>query len=86
MRIAIDGFNLGLLQGTGLATYARELSHVLVGAGHDVLPIYWLNHVQKQEDLVWSSFVQSLSNNGEGAKTAYRRWLWTAVRGLRHYL
>lgn len=86
MRIAIDGFNLGLLQGTGLATYARELSHVLAGAGHDVLPIYGLNHVQKQDDLVWSSFVQSLSNNGEGAKTAYRRWLWTATKGLPHYL
>lgn len=85
MRIAIDGFNLGLLQGTGLATYARELSYVLADAGHDVLPIYGLNQVQTTEDLAWSSFVQSLSNHGEAAKTAYQRWLLTAVKGFPHY-
>ncbi len=39
LRVAIDGFNLALDKGTGVATYGRNLSHVLkqMGAGVDVL-------------------------------------------------
>lgn len=86
MRIAIDGFNLGLIQGTGLATYARELSHVLSKAGHAVLPIYGLRHIHDDKQLSWPSFIQALSNEGEAARTAYQRWLLAAVRYLPHAL
>jgi glycosyltransferase involved in cell wall biosynthesis len=38
--IAIDGFNLGLEQGTGVATYARNLSFALHGLGAEVGVLY----------------------------------------------
>lgn len=39
-RIAIDGFNLTLEQGTGIATYARNLSYQLGALGADVGVLY----------------------------------------------
>ena len=35
-RIAYDGVNLGLLQGTGIATYTRTLAQMARGLGYDV--------------------------------------------------
>lgn len=40
LRVAIDGYNLSLLQGTGVATYARNLSRILRLSGAEVYPIY----------------------------------------------
>ncbi len=42
-RIGVDGFNLALSRGTGVATYARTLSQVLAGMGHKVDVIYGMN-------------------------------------------
>jgi glycosyltransferase involved in cell wall biosynthesis len=39
-RILIDGRNLGLEKGTGVATYARNLSHELHAMGHGVEVLY----------------------------------------------
>ena len=39
-RIMIDGRNLGLEKGTGVATYARNLSHELHAMGHGVEVLY----------------------------------------------
>ena len=39
-RILIDGYNLGLEKGTGVATYARNLSYEIVGLGHEVDVLY----------------------------------------------
>jgi hypothetical protein len=39
-RIAIDAYNLTLEQGTGIATYARNLSYQLGGLGADVGVLY----------------------------------------------
>ncbi|MGK7868956.1 glycosyltransferase family 4 protein [Falsiroseomonas sp. E2-1-a20] len=39
-RIAIDGYNLALDQGTGVATYARNLSHRLGALGAEVGVLY----------------------------------------------
>ena len=39
-RILIDGFNLALEQGTGVSTYARNLSHRLGGMGAQVEVLY----------------------------------------------
>ena len=39
-RILIDGRNLGLEKGTGVATYARNLSYELHAMGHGVEVLY----------------------------------------------
>lgn len=38
--VMIDGFNLGLEQGTGIATYSRNLSYALHDLGHKVEVLY----------------------------------------------
>lgn len=40
MKILIDGYNLGLEKGTGVATYARNLSFALGALGHEVGVVY----------------------------------------------
>lgn len=49
LRIGIDGFNLGLEKGTGVATYARMLSRALTDIGHPVDVLYGLD-VPKSSD------------------------------------
>lgn len=39
-RVLIDGYNLGLEKGTGVATYARNLSYELKALGHEVAVLY----------------------------------------------
>lgn len=39
-RIFVDGYNLTLEQGTGVATYARNLAHALRGLDHEVGVLY----------------------------------------------
>ena len=43
MKIMIDGFNLALAQGTGIATYARNLTFNLKALGHEVHVLYGLS-------------------------------------------
>ena len=40
MRILIDGMNLALSQGTGVATYARNLSYCIRSCGHHLSVLY----------------------------------------------
>ena len=40
MRIMIDGLNLALSQGTGVATYARNLSYCIKQNGHHLSVLY----------------------------------------------
>jgi glycosyltransferase involved in cell wall biosynthesis len=40
MKVMIDGYNLGLEKGTGVATYARNLSYCLHSLGHEVGVLY----------------------------------------------
>lgn len=40
MRIVFDGLNLSLAQGTGIATYARILTHVAHDLGHEIGIVY----------------------------------------------
>jgi glycosyltransferase involved in cell wall biosynthesis len=42
MKIIVDGFNLALTQGTGVATYARNLTFNLKELGHEVHVLYGL--------------------------------------------
>lgn len=43
LRIGIDGFNLAMARGTGVATYARTLSHCLEQMGHPVDVLYGMD-------------------------------------------
>ena len=38
--LLIDGYNLGLEKGTGVATYARNLSYEIANLGHRVSVVY----------------------------------------------
>jgi glycosyltransferase involved in cell wall biosynthesis len=40
MKVMIDGYNLGLEKGTGVATYSRNLSYCLHELGHEVGVLY----------------------------------------------
>jgi glycosyltransferase involved in cell wall biosynthesis len=40
MKIFVDGYNLGLEKGTGVATYARNLTYALHALGHEVGVLY----------------------------------------------
>jgi len=43
VRVGIDGLNLAIPRGTGIATYARSLSHCIGELGHAVDVVYGLN-------------------------------------------
>jgi glycosyltransferase involved in cell wall biosynthesis len=43
MHVGIDGMNLAIPRGTGIATYARSLSHCVSELGHRVDVVYGLN-------------------------------------------
>ncbi len=42
MKVLVDGFNLALEKGTGVATYARNLTSTLGALGHEVSVLYGL--------------------------------------------
>jgi len=75
MNIAIDGFNLGLREGTGIATYSRNLAFALDSLGHRLFPVYGLNRVGRDPELAWSRFLQSLSVHGEPASGDFLEWV-----------
>lgn len=51
-RILIDGYNLGLEKGTGVATYARNLSYELGALGHQVDVLYGNRGGAAREELM----------------------------------
>ncbi|MEZ5695863.1 MAG: glycosyltransferase family 1 protein [Sphingomonadaceae bacterium] len=51
-RILIDGYNLGLEKGTGVATYARNLSYELHELGHKVSVLYGNRGSLNRDDLL----------------------------------
>lgn len=50
LRVGIDGFNLSLGKGTGVATYARTLSYALTEMGHPVDVLYGLDVLSSSSD------------------------------------
>ncbi|MDY7097800.1 MAG: glycosyltransferase family 1 protein [Pseudomonadota bacterium] len=51
-RILIDGYNLGLEKGTGVATYARNLSYEIGNLGHEVDVLYGKRASATRNDLL----------------------------------
>ncbi len=87
MNIAIDGFALGLRQGTGLSTYAHELAGTLAASGNELSILYGLNGLGMAPDLLWPRFVQSLSTRGESSASDWQCWgPWVALYLGHHVL
>lgn len=62
-RVMVDGYNLALEKGTGIATYARNLSAQLSALGHQVDLMYGVrSSAGKNELLAEVSFLTHLSN------------------------
>ena len=74
MKIAIDGFTLGLKEGTGLATFAYELAQLLSAHGHEVSAVYGLNGLGRREHLLWPRLLQRLGERGEAQPREWLRW------------
>ncbi|QDH25911.1 glycosyltransferase family 1 protein [Neokomagataea tanensis] len=77
-RIGVDGFNLSLEKGTGVATYARTLCRALVQLGCKVDLIYGLQIPSKsQAELREVRFFDRLANShgGEPAKFLSKKWI-----------
>ena len=75
MRILVDGFNLALEKGTGVATYARNLTYCLKGMGHDVAVLYGLKGAPGTNPSHERGFFRPSSGRpwGQRALEAYRR-------------
>ena len=73
MKICIDGFHLGLQQGTGIATYARELAKLLSSNGHEISTLYGIARVPVRE-LAWPIFIQQLAAVGEPTRHQILIW------------
>ena len=68
IRIGIDGFNLALTRGTGIATYARVLSRCLTNMGHPVDVLYGLPMSPKASVVMKEvAFFDRLEQEGRGA-------------------
>jgi glycosyltransferase involved in cell wall biosynthesis len=74
VKIAIDGFTLGLKEGTGLSTFAYELAQTLSGGGHEVSVVYGLHGIGRDPRLLWPRFVQRLGLGGELLPFEWTRW------------
>lgn len=49
MRIGIDGYNLAMPNGTGIATYGASLAQVLTGMGHELTGVFGIDPGPKPE-------------------------------------
>ena len=70
MRVLVDGFNLALEKGTGVATYARNLTHCLQKQGHDVSVLYGVRGAPNKIPLMRE--VSFFDNAVEGKRSLVR--------------
>ena len=68
LRVGIDGFNLAIPRGTGVATYARSLSHCLGELGHPVDVLYGLDIASKAEPVLREVMFFDLLESERGRK------------------
>lgn len=76
MRVLLDGFNLGQRQGTGLATYTRELARVLEAHGHEVSCLYAITGVSRKDEVQWASLLQRMHTHGGLSSRDWRHLWW----------
>jgi glycosyltransferase involved in cell wall biosynthesis len=83
MRVGIDGFNLALPKGTGIASYARTLAEALHGLGRRIDLIYGLNvHPESADELRETLFFAALAEGRSGEEPPERVTLGGRARGL----
>lgn len=84
-RIGVDGFNLAMPRGTGVATYGRVLTQALAGMGHPVDVVYGLPIGPRTPELLREViFFDSLDHEG-GRKAPWvmtPRWAREALGDL----
>lgn len=81
LRVGIDGFNLAMPQGTGVATYARTLVQAMHGLGRRVDLIYGLNVNPKSAlDQRETLFYAALAEGRSGEEPPDRITPWGRVR------
>ena len=86
MRVGVDGFNLAMPRGTGVATYGRVLTQALAGMGHPVDMLYGLNIGPRTAGLMREVvFFDSLDQDDRRPRPAplSTRWLREALGDLR---
>lgn len=83
LRVGVDGFNLALAQGTGVATYARTLAAALHGMGRRIDLVYGLNVGPKTSpDLRETLFFAALAEGRSGEEPPLKVTPWGRVRRL----
>ena len=81
LRVGIDGFNLAMRRGTGVATYARALSHCVAELGHKVDVLYGMNmSASTPAALREIIFFDSLDHDGERGPPRFGSPRWTRER------
>jgi len=85
MRIGLDGYNLALPQGTGVATYGRNLAAAIAELGYPVDLLFGLNIPRKaDDDLRESLFFGQLGADSPSRLTMRRRMRRWRVHPFSH--
>lgn len=80
MKVVVDGFNLALEKGTGVATYARNLTVSLREMGHEVHVLYGLRGAAGKNSLLREiAFFDENSGDRHGVLQRARRVVGTVV-------
>ena len=80
MRVGIDGYNLAIPRGTGVATYARTLSHCLHALGHRVDVLYGMPIAAGTTPAMRTvAFLDMLQNERHGKAPKYPSVAWARL-------
>lgn len=83
MRVGLDGFNLAMARGTGVATYARSLSQAMRSLGRPIDVLYGLDVSKRApENLRETLFFAALGEGRSGGEAPPSVTLRGAVRRL----
>ena len=88
IRVGIDGFNMAMSRGTGIATYGRVLSRCLADLGHPIDVLYGLAMSQKASPMMREvAFFDKLEQGGRRAPKPVisSRWWRELASGWRGY-
>ena len=87
MRVLLDGHNLGLKQGTGIASYGRNLVNDLRLGGIDVSILFGVNATKVVSGSRLPQFVQELMLRGEPHRSGLKSWVpYAALYSFLHNL
>jgi hypothetical protein len=80
-RIGVDGFNLAMVRGTGVATYARNLCLTLSAMGHPLDGVFGFDVSRAKSDALREVlFFSALDQGGEARiKRTFRRRIGQAL-------